>query len=85
MGRSRNKSRSEVEALRGEVRRLKAELKYYKRRDHIEHIIVDEEPVEIVNATKCPNCHNGILIDYDWRFVLVKKCSSCDYQIRKKK
>ncbi len=85
MSKSRNKSRSEVEALRGEVRRLKAELKYYKRRSHIENSIIDDEPVDIVDATKCPECRTGVLVDYDWKFVLVKKCSECDYKITKKK
>jgi hypothetical protein len=85
LGKSRNKSRSEVEALRGQVRQLKAELKYYKRRSHIENTIIDEEPVENVNTTKCPNCHDGVLVEYDWRFVLVKKCTDCDFQVRKKK
>lgn len=85
MGKSRNRSRSEVEALRGEVRRLKAELKFYKRRSHIEHTIIDEEPVENVHTSKCPECADGILIEYDWRFVVVKKCDQCEYQLRKKK
>lgn len=85
MGKSRGRGRSEVETLRGQIRQLQKELKYYRQRAHIEHSIIDEEPVEITDATKCPNCHNGVLVEYDWRFVVVKKCSSCDHQIRKRK
>ena len=85
MGKSRNRGRSEVETLRGEIRQLKKELKYYRRRAHIERTIVDEAPVERVNTTQCPECKSGILISYDFKFVILDKCSECEYQLRKKK
>jgi hypothetical protein len=84
LGRSRGRGKSEIENLRGEVRQLKKELKYYRRRAHIETTIVDEAPVENVNARQCPEC-GGVLIEYDFRFILLDKCSECEYQLRKKK
>lgn len=66
MGRSRGRGKSEVENLRGQVRQLQKELKYYRKRAHIETTIVDEMPVEEVTATKCPNCPEGVLISYDF-------------------
>jgi hypothetical protein len=85
MGKSRNKGRSEVETLRGEIRQLKKELKYYRRRAHIETTIIDEAPIERVFTAQCPECKSGVLISYDFKYVILDKCSECEYQIKKKK
>lgn len=89
MGKTKRKDHSEVQFLRGEVRRLKAELKYYKRRDHLvdDHIdeLVDENEIENVNASKCSSCGKGVLIEYDFSFVILKKCDHCGYAEKQKK
>lgn len=89
MSKSRNKTRSEVEHLRGQVRQLKAELKYYKRREHISNADTDDldyDDVQDITAAKpCPKCGKGILIEYDFKYVLLMKCDHCEYSERKKK
>ena len=89
MGKSKNRSKSEVEYLRGEVRRLKAELKYYKRRSHIETGIIDEvieeAPIKDISVSNtCPDCGKGVLQEIDLHFLIVKKCDHCDYKETKK-
>jgi len=84
MGRSRNRGKSEIESLKGQIRSLQKELKYYRRRAHIENSIIDEQPVENINARQCPSC-GGLLVEYDFKFILLDKCSDCEYQLRKKK
>lgn len=90
MGKSKNKSKSEVEHLRGEIRRLKAELKYYKRRAHIENSImddvIDDAPLEDVKIMDdCAQCGKGCLIEYDFKYATLKKCDNCGHEERKRK
>jgi hypothetical protein len=79
VGRSRGRGKSEVEHLRGEIRALQKEIKYLRRREHIEHIIIDE-PVENVNARKCPDCRDGILRKLDLIYIKMEVCSNCEYK-----
>lgn len=90
MGKSKNKSKSEVEFLRGEVRRLKAELKYYKRRNFQESDFIDEvieeAPLEDVKPkAPCDNCGKGLIIEYDFKFATLIKCDTCGHEERKRK
>lgn len=88
MGRSRNRGKSEVESLRGEIRSLKKELKYFKRRSHIENSIIDDviedSDLELINATECPACGKGILIEYDFVYATLRKCA-CGYEEKRRK
>ncbi len=84
MGRSRGRGKSEVENLRGQVRSLQKELKYYRKRAHIETTIIDEEEPLEVEGKQCPEC-KGLVVSYDFRFIMLDKCSECEYQLRKKK
>lgn len=89
MGKSRSKSRSEVEYLKGRIRKLEAELKYFKKREHLydnqpfENLIQDNE-LEEVDASQCPRCKKGVLVSYDLKFIQLKKCDSCEYEKREK-
>lgn len=89
MSKSKNKTRSEIEHLRGQIRQLKAELKYYKRREHMspsEPIDdFDYDDVQDINASQCPKCGKGILVEYDFKFAILKKCDRCDFEERKAK
>ncbi len=89
MSKSRNKSKSEVEHLRGQVRELKAKLKYLRRRQHIENSIIDDViedgNVENINAVDCDECGKGVLVEYDFKFATLKKCTHCDHEVRKRK
>lgn len=88
MGRSRNRGRSEVETLRGRIRELEKELKYYKRRSHIENLIIDDviddQPLDIVNTSQCPNCFKNVLIEYDFIYATFLKCV-CGYEEKRRK
>lgn len=89
MSKSKNKTRSEIEHLRGQIRALKAELKYYKKREHIYDAgpidDFDYDDVQDINASQCPKCGKGILIEYDFKFATLKKCDHCEYDERKSK
>lgn len=84
MSKSRSKSRSEVEFLRGEVRRLKSELKYYKKRQHFfedqREYVIEEE----IN-NRCEVCKKGKLIEHDFVHATLIKCTNCDYEKKKSK
>lgn len=87
MSKSRNKSKSEVEHLRGEIRRLKAELKYCKRcmEQDVDDIDYDDAaPVEPIKDL-CPECGKGIMVEHDFKFATLKKCSVCGHEERRKK
>jgi hypothetical protein len=88
MGKSRGRGKSEVESLRGEIRQLKKELKYYKRRSHIENSIIDDviedSDLEIVNTSDCPSCGKGVLVEYDFIYATLQKCA-CGFEIKKRK
>lgn len=85
MGRSRNRGKSEVENLRGEIRQLKKEIKYLRRRAHIETTIFDEESPQEVNTSQCPSCKSGVLVTYDFTYIILDKCTECNYSVRRKK
>ncbi len=84
MGKSRNRGRSEIEALKGQIRQLQKELRYYRKRAHIENSIVDEEEPQSVDAKQCPEC-KAVVVSYDFKFIVLDKCTECTYQLRKKK
>lgn len=86
MGKSRNRGRSEVEALKGEIRSLKKQLKYLQKRQHIFEQPIEEE-IEEVQEVKADQCVcGGLVIEYDFVRGVLKKCDSCDFrEFRKKK
>jgi hypothetical protein len=88
LGKSRNRSHSEVEHLRGLVKQLRAELKYYKRRSHLHEEIIDEviedQDVTNIDVSLCSNCGKGALIEYDFHYINLKKCDHCGYQEKQK-
>ena len=87
MGKSKNKNRSEVEFLRGKVRKLESQLKYLKQREHFFDAPVEDiiEDAEEVSAERCPSCRRGVILKTDFVFATLEKCLNCDYELRKKK
>lgn len=85
MSKSRSKSRSEVEFLRGEVRRLKSELKYYKKRDHLIDHVPEEIEEELIPTANCPSCLKGNLIEWDFKYAVLQKCDKCNFEKKKAK
>lgn len=86
MGKTRNKSRSEVEYLRGRVRQLESEIKYYRKREHFFDKQFEEiEEVQNVKINECKECGKGVVIEYDFIHGILKKCDVCNNQEYKKK
>lgn len=86
MGKTRNKSRSEIEYLRGRIRELETELKYYKRREHFFDDRMQEiDEVQDVKVVVCKNCKRGAVMEYDFIHGILKKCDICGHQEYKKK
>ncbi len=88
MSKSKNKSRSELEHLRGQIRQLKAELKFLRRRSHIENSIIDDviedSDLEVVDTEPCPSCGKGVLVTYDFVYATLRKCA-CGYEEKRRK
>ena len=88
MGKSRGRGKSEVEALRGQLRALQKELKYYKKRSHIENSIIDDviedQDLDVINTSQCPSCGKGVLVEYDFIYAILRKCN-CGFEEKKKK
>lgn len=78
MSKGKNKGRSEVEELRGVVRRLKSQLKYYRRRSHIKNSNTDIDDNDI--EFDCPNCGKGFLEETDLLYVKFDICNICGYR-----
>lgn len=81
MSKTKNKNRREIEYLRGRVRKLEAELKYYKKLPTIE----ETEPVEDVDLDICERCGKGICEIFDFKFAILRKCQLCGFEERKRK
>ena len=86
MSKSKKKSHSEIEHLRGQVKKLRSENKQLKRRlknfekrpvIDLEDLVHDVEIIEEMN--QCPSCKKGILETHDFVHVLLEECNQCDY------
>lgn len=82
MGKSRNRSKSEVEFLRGEIRRLKAQLKYCKRcmEKDVDDMDYDDAPEIEVNKHQCSECGKGVLEIVDLKYVIYQVCNTCGFR-----
>lgn len=86
MGKTRNRSRSELEHLRGRIRELESELKYYRKREHFfDDRLGEIEEVQDIKINQCKECRKGIVLEYDFIHGILKKCDVCTYQEFKKK
>lgn len=86
MSKSKKKTHSEIEHLRGQVKKLKSENKQLKRRlknfekrpvVDLEDLVHDVEIIEEMN--QCPSCEKGILEIHDFVHVKLEKCNQCEY------
>ena len=88
MGKLRQKESSEVEYLRGLVKKLKSQnrnlrkrLKELERKEHWFEIVREEEPIEIEeNVDKCPECVKGKLSHIDLHHLTLIKCDKCEFK-----
>lgn len=87
MSKSKNKSGSELEHLRGENkklqsenRRLRKEINRLSRRSHFYENIVDEVIEDSKITETCSQCGKGTLILHDFKFVKLLTCDLCEYK-----
>lgn len=73
MAKTKNKTRSEVEFLKGEVRRLKKKLKHYEKNG------IEIETIDETDENVCPLCARGKIIVVDLKFLTILKCNICSY------
>lgn len=92
MSKTRQKSRNELEHLRGENRKLKGENRRLKKqvnelkRQNTFYGDVVEDVVEEINLTNvCENCGKGSIQELDFVYVTILKCDTCDYKETKPK
>lgn len=85
MGKTRNKNRSEVEFLRGELKKLRAENirlrrdnKHHERRTHFYENVINDVVEEIKPHTGCEACGKGTLIEMDFKYVKYLICDLCE-------
>lgn len=86
--------KNETEYLRGRVKKLEKErkkllrlVKHYEQRKHQYEDNTyedDEETDEDTILSQCPSCGKGVLEVADIKFFIIKKCTQCDYQEKKK-
>jgi hypothetical protein len=83
MAKSKNKTRSENEHLKGEIRRLRAELKRRQKKKGIEdtdaEIEKEPDPRDI-----CPSCGKGTWRFVDLKHVIYKICELCGFKLKVK-
>lgn len=90
MSKTRQKEKSEIELLRGKVRklestcrRLRKENNALKKRMHFTENVIDEVAEDIEpKAETCQNCGKGELAVVDLVHVLIESCNLCEYRKR---
>lgn len=84
--------RGQIRALKGEIRRLQQQLRYYERRDHLVdtrlEVEEDTQPIETTKESSktliCPKCkYEMVEIDLGRKFLY--KCSNINCEHRKTK
>lgn len=84
MSKTRNKTHSEVEHLKGEVKSLKAQNRYLKRRlKQFEKYSKDDYiEVEKLEVNLCQVCGKGEMSLLDLKYVKYRTCGVCEYKER---
>lgn len=76
MGKTKAKSRREVEHLRGVIRSLKKRLNQQNSNNNS----TKKEQYEDHPESDCPNCGKGVLVAKDFVHVKILVCDVCDYR-----
>ncbi len=90
MGKSRNRSKTEVQHLKGRIRQLEAQLKFFQKREHLvdtdqDDGLVDNFETEDVKVNLCENCGKGHVTEIDLGFLIIGKCNVCETKTKRKK
>ena len=86
MSKSKNKNRSEVEYIRGQLkevqsenRQLRKRLKELENKAHFYEETIDEVADEI-DIDICPKCQKAPTTVIDLKHLIIEQCTQCDYQ-----
>jgi len=74
MGKTKTKSRKEIEHLRGIIRGLKKQLK------HQQNDVAEDNTDYNDEDGNCPKCGKGVLTEIDLVRLKIIKCNICDYR-----
>lgn len=84
MSKTKNKNRNEIEHYKGEIRRLKRQLRELQKSKHLYDDIIDasieqiEEPRERVHI--CQECGKGKIKYFSVLDIPFEECDICDYR-----
>ena len=90
MSKTRQKTHSEAEHWKGLYKKVKREniqlkkrLKSLERREHFYEEVIDDVTVENeVSCETCDNCGKGVIIETDLKYVILRRCDTCDWAER---
>jgi ribosomal protein L44E len=87
VSKTKNKNRSEIEYLNGQIRKLESEnrqlkrrLKALDRRAHFYENIVEDSVEDIQVKDKCPTCKKGTITILDLKYVKFETCDNCEHK-----
>lgn len=87
MSKSRNKNRSEIEYIKGQLKKVQTENRQLKKRirqldkkSHFYENIVDEAVEEASLGETCESCGKGTMHHYDLVHVKLEICDLCGYK-----
>lgn len=91
MSKTKQKSHSEIEHIKGQLKKLSSENRQLKKRNkelerktHFYEDVIDDVAEDIELTASCPECKEGFLQELNFIHVIVTKCSQCDYQEKRK-
>lgn len=92
MSKTKNKTHSETNHLKGRIRsqsrlirQLKKRLKELERKSHFYEEVVDEFVEDVEVQDRCLECGKGNMIAYDFVHMILKTCDVCGHKERSKK
>lgn len=88
MSKTKNKESSEVEHLRGQVRKLEATNRRLRKRNrqldkksHFHEDVIDDVAEDIASKGEtCPECGKGQITTVDLKYLLIDSCDTCEYR-----
>ena len=91
MSKTKNKTHTETEHLKGEVRKYKSlvrqlrkKIRELERQAHFYEDVVDEVVKDVQVKKVCDSCGKGTLNEIDLIHVILTKCDVCDFKRTRK-
>lgn len=92
MSKTKQKEKSEMEHLRGRIKRLQSQNRQLRKRNRelerkahfFENIVDDVVEESDVTEVICPKCKSGVLQLLDLHHISLISCTACDYKEKQK-